>query len=165
MTERRARGADFVAKEASAPADGRQSISPTSLHELTERQLEASSAELSYLFSTFRVRLVLLLVFTVGAGFVLAGLSLWRILGLERDGEVRFQQILGAQKELKRLSAELLAAQENERRRISRELHDEVGEVLSAIMLESGESSFRDRERRYGRGALSVAAGAGHDAA
>ncbi len=39
---------------------------------------------------------------------------------------------------MKRLSSELLSAQENERRRISRELHDEVGQVLSAIMLGLG---------------------------
>ncbi len=37
-----------------------------------------------------------------------------------------------------RLSAELLSAQESERRRISRGLHDEVSQVLSAIMLGLG---------------------------
>jgi len=69
---------------------------------------------------------------------LLAGLSLWRILALERETELRFQQVLTAQNELKLLSAELVSAQENERRRISRELHDEVGQVLSAIMLGLG---------------------------
>ena len=108
------------------------------MHELTERQLEASSVEVSDLFSGFRTRLVLLLIFTLGIGLVLAGLSLRRILALEREGETRFQEILVAQNELKRLSAELLSAQENERRRISRELHDEVGQVLSAIVLGLG---------------------------
>ena len=64
--------------------------------------------------------------------------SFWRILALERETELRFQQVLTAQNELKRLSAELVSAQEDERRRISRELHDEVGQVLSAIMLGLG---------------------------
>jgi len=94
--------------------------------------------EVSDLFSNFRTRLVSLLIFTLGIGFVLAGVALHRILALEREGEMRFEQILTAQDELKRLSAELLSAQENERRRISRELHDEVGQVLSAIMLGLG---------------------------
>jgi signal transduction histidine kinase len=108
------------------------------MHALTERQLEASGMQVGELFSGFRARLVLLLAFTLGIGLALAGSSLRRILALEREGEVRFQQILHAQAELKRLSSELLSAQENERRRISRELHDEVGQVLSAIVLGLG---------------------------
>jgi signal transduction histidine kinase len=46
--------------------------------------------------------------------------------------------VLNAREELKRLSGELVSAQENERRRLSRELHDEVGQVLSAIVLGLG---------------------------
>jgi signal transduction histidine kinase len=108
------------------------------IHELSERQLDASSQAVRNLFSSFRSRLAWLLISTLGIGVLLASLSLWRILALENETELRFQQILTAQKELKRLSAELLSAQENERRRISRELHDEVGQVLSAIMLGLG---------------------------
>jgi signal transduction histidine kinase len=39
-------------------------------------------------------------------------------------------------RELQHLSAKLIAAQEEERRTISRELHDEVGQVLAAIKVE-----------------------------
>src|SRR5581483_8617140 len=54
---------------------------------------------------------------------------------------------LRAREELKQLSAELVSAQEMERRRISRELHDEVGQVLSAMMLAVGNlrSALRSR--------------------
>lgn len=135
--ERRERGPAFIAGEVLPRR--MQAVDLTDrMHALTEKQLEASGMQVSDLFSNFRTRLVTLLVFTLGTGFVLAGLSLRRILALEREGEIRFQQILNAQDELKRLSGELLSAQENERRRISRELHDEVGQVLSAIMLGLG---------------------------
>ena len=137
LAQRMSQGAAFIAQQV-LPLRMLAVDVTDRMHERTERELENSSMEVSDLFSTFRTRLVLLLVFTLGIGLGLAGTSLWRILALEREGEIRFQQILHAQDELKRLSAELLSAQENERRRISRELHDEVGQVLSAIVLGLG---------------------------
>jgi signal transduction histidine kinase len=135
--ERRVRGVAFIDREV-LPRRMLAVDLTDRMHELTERQLEASGVEVGDLFSGFRTRLVLLLAFTLGIGLALAGSSLRRVLALERESELRFQEIVDAQEELKRLSAELLSAQENERRRISRELHDEVGQVLSAIMLGLG---------------------------
>ncbi len=108
------------------------------IQQLSEKQLEASSQALSDLFASFRTKLAILLGLTLLGGVTLAGITLWRLFRLERESAVRFEQILHAQEELKRLSAELLSAQESERRRISRELHDEVGQVLSAMMLGLG---------------------------
>ncbi len=51
-------------------------------------------------------------------------------LRLERDHVVQHRR------DLQRLSARLVAAQEEERRALSRELHDEVGQVLGAIKVE-----------------------------
>jgi signal transduction histidine kinase len=121
--ERLARGANFVSQEL-LPRRMLVVDLTDRMHELTEKQLEASSMEVADLFATFRMRLLVLLIATLGIGLALAGSSLRRILA--------------AHAELKRLSAELLSAQEDERRRISRELHDEVGQVLSAIMLGLG---------------------------
>ena len=135
--QRRALGYEFVEKEV-LPRRMLTVDLTDQIHQLSEKHLDTNSQEVRDLFSSFRTRLILLLVFTLGAGILLAGLSLWRILALERETELRFQQVLTAQTELKRLSAELLSAQEGERRRISRELHDEVGQVLSAIMLGLG---------------------------
>jgi signal transduction histidine kinase len=137
LPERRAQGSAFVENEV-LPKRMLAVDLTDRLHELSEQQLKASSQEVSSLFSSFRTRLVLLFTFTIGAGLTLAGLSLRRIFTLERESEIRFRQIVATQDELKGLSAELLSAQESERRKISRELHDEVGQVLSACMLGLG---------------------------
>jgi signal transduction histidine kinase len=50
----------------------------------------------------------------------------------------RYEEIVRTQSQLKELSARLVAAQEEERRAISRELHDEVGQSLSALLMEAG---------------------------
>ena len=108
------------------------------IQQISESQLEASSAAVSELLSSFRAKLLVLLVLTLFGGIALAGTTLWWLLRLERESQLRFTEVVSMQKELKRLSAELVSAQESERRRISRELHDEVGQALSAIMLGLG---------------------------
>jgi signal transduction histidine kinase len=90
------------------------------------------------MLSSFRAELLLLLVLATASGLTLAGIALWRLPSLEQESQRRFAEVVGTREELKRLSTELVSAQESERRRISRELHDEVGQVLSAIMLGLG---------------------------
>jgi signal transduction histidine kinase len=101
------------------------------LQGLSDSQMEDSAEDVSRMFASFRVRFLVLLTSAAAIGLALAGISMWRLLELERvSGEAR--------EELKSLSAKLLSAQEEERRRISRELHDEVGQLLSAMMLGLG---------------------------
>src|SRR5262249_30683913 len=69
--------------------------------------------------------------------------TIWRTVSLERALEQRYQGVLRTQSELKELSARLLSAQEEERKAISRELHDEVGESLSALLMEAGIAATR----------------------
>ncbi len=108
------------------------------LQQSNERRLERNSQAVSEMFSSFRTRLLLLSLLTVTIGTGLATATMWRLLHLERISDASFREVAGAREELRQLSAELLEAQENERRRISRELHDEVGQVLSAMMLGIG---------------------------
>ena len=73
---------------------------------------------------------------TSGLGFLLAWFSVRKILKLEDTAARHFEEINHARTELKQLSARLLDAQEEERRSISRELHDEVGQSLSGVLVE-----------------------------
>src|SRR5262249_43835014 len=62
-------------------------------------------------------------------------------LRLERELERRLEENQRARSRLEELSAKLLGAQENERRTLARELHDEVGQSLSAILMEAESAS------------------------
>jgi signal transduction histidine kinase len=56
---------------------------------------------------------------------------------LERRVQQRTQELLDASQGLRELSAHLLQAQDQERRRIARELHDSAGQLLAAIGMEA----------------------------
>jgi len=136
-TERQAKGPSLVQEEV-LPRRFMAVGLADRIQQMSEKELEIGSQEISGLFESYRAKLLALLMLTIAIGVALAGAVLWRLLKLENESEIRFRQVLNAREELKRLSAELVSAQEEERRRISRELHDEVGQVLAAVMLSLG---------------------------
>lgn len=103
---------------------------------LNESQLEAGKTRVHESFSRFRARLAITLGLTIGLGCILAAFSYLRIVQLESVTAQRYREISEARSELKALSARLVEAQENERRSISRELHDQVGQSLSGALVE-----------------------------
>ena len=112
---------------------------------INESQLNAGREKVVRTFSQFRQRLVIVIGLTIGVGLLLAAFSMSKILRLEAETAARYQEIATAREELKELSARLVEAQENERRSISRELHDEVGQALSGIRVELANLSRKIR--------------------
>jgi signal transduction histidine kinase len=144
--ERRARAYAFMQDELLPRRMSALSVADR-IQQISERQLEENGAQVSVMLSSFRAKLLLLLILAAIGGLTLAGITLWRLLGLEGESQRRFAEAVNTREELKRLSNELVSAQESERRKISRELHDEVGQVLSAIMLGLGNLRSALRER------------------
>ena len=108
---------------------------------LNDRALHVGDVQSAQVFERFRNRTIGVLGLTLTFGFGVAALSIAHILGLAKDARLRYDEVLRARSELQRLSAKLVDAQEQERRAISRELHDEVGQSLSALLIETGNLS------------------------
>jgi len=97
-------------------------------------RLESGSRQVADLFHQFDQNLV---VFTVGsllAGAFLAVFTTRRLLRLEGLAHQQLQ-------ELQDLSSRLVQVQESERRAIARELHDEIGQSVSGLLLGIGNTA------------------------
>jgi signal transduction histidine kinase len=95
-----------------------------------EERLAASAENLRWsLLVTFGIALL--------GGIVLAIAATALTLRLEREVERRLNETVEARANLQALSDRLVHTQEDERRNLARELHDEVGQSLSAIMMEA----------------------------
>jgi len=73
---------------------------------------------------------------TVGLGAVVAFVSAARVFALEARAEKQHKDLERAQQELRRLSHSLTQALEDERRSLARELHDAVGQMLTATRMD-----------------------------
>lgn len=105
------------------------------IESVNERQMDAGNLRVAALFSEFRTRLSFTLVVTLVLGGLLAVFASRRILDLEGQAAARYSEVMEARGQLKNLSARLVETQEEERRVLSRELHDEVGQSLSATLV------------------------------
>ena len=102
-------------------------------------RLDAANAVLADSYEGLRSRIVATLAASLAAGLLLSLIGGLYILRLEREGRHRFEALVESRRELEELSARMESAQEAERRSISRELHDEVGQTLGLLLLEVGQ--------------------------
>jgi signal transduction histidine kinase len=104
-----------------------------------ERKLALENLAVAARFQSLESRLVWLVSLSLVAGVLMSLVCGWYILRLERQARLRYDALARSRLELEGLSARLVEAQEEERRAISRELHDEVGQSLGALLVEVGQ--------------------------
>ena len=105
---------------------------------LNERDLDAREESIHAVQADFRRRVAVISVFALVLGLILAAVSIQRVQRLEREAKARYEEVEEAHRELQKLSDRLVTAQEEERRNLSRELHDEIGQSMSAMLVELG---------------------------
>src|ERR1700723_1136720 len=71
-------------------------------------------------------------------GAIIAGASVFRISSLEKESAAHQRVSELAEERLRHLSQQLVSSQEQERKALSRELHDEIGQLLTALRMELG---------------------------
>ena len=108
---------------------------------LNDRKLDEATQSLNASFQSVQSRLVAMVAVSLFAGLLLSMIGGMYILRLERQGRRRYDALMASQHELESLSSRLVDAQEEERRSISRELHDEVGQTLGALLVDLGQLS------------------------
>jgi len=106
------------------------------IEELNNTNLAAQRAEVARQYTAFRDDLRRQLWRSLLLGIVLALIAVVRLRVLERRSEEQRAIAEEAEQQMRQLSQRLVAAQEEERRNLSRELHDHVAQVLTALKME-----------------------------
>jgi len=105
--------------------------------QLNEQALQSGDRQLASLFGRLQLGLIAMITVTLLGGAGLAGYTSFLILRLQNRVRQSLDENIEARAGLRELSAKLVRAQEEERRAISRELHDEAGQSFSAILMEA----------------------------
>ena len=111
----------------------------TALLDLTtadQEKLQESEREFAETRRRAAERLLVMLVLSVFLGIVVARLSVRHAENLEKEAERHFGAVEQTRRELQQLSARLLDVEEEGRKKLSRELHDEIGQTLALLQIE-----------------------------
>ena len=114
------------------------------LRELTsadQQTLQDSEGEFAAARRRASERLLVMLSLGVLLSVLVAGLSIRHAEILEGKAQRHYAEVEEARHELQQLSGRLLEVEEEGRRRLSRELHDEIGQSLALLQIEVSHAS------------------------
>ena len=118
------------------------------IEELNNANLAEQRAEVTRRQAAFRDDLRRLLWQSLLLGIVVALIVVLRLRVLERRSEEQRWIAEDAERQMRELSQRLVATQEEERKNLSRELHDHVAQVLTALRMELGRIDRTQAARR-----------------
>jgi signal transduction histidine kinase len=147
------RSASFLRKEVVPRREAILSIAQE-IEQLNNANLEAQRTEVTHRQAAFRADLLRLLDQTVFLGVIVALIVVFRLRTLERRADEQRSITEQAERQMRQLSQRVVATQEEERKNLSRELHDHVAQVLTALRMELGRI---ERLRTPAEGRLSAA--------
>jgi signal transduction histidine kinase len=130
VTEKILRSASFLRREVVPRREAALTIA-REIEELNNANLVAQREEVARRHAAFRDDLHRLLWQTVLLGLGVAVVVVFRLRVLERRSE-------DAEHQMRELSQQLVNTQEEERKNLSRELHDHVAQVLTGLRMELG---------------------------
>lgn len=101
-----------------------------------DSNIEAEQKAIAISIRDLRTEIITILALIALLGTASGGAALYRITGIEKSNQRAHGKVTEAQGKLKNLSRQLVSAQEEERKALSRELHDEIGQSLTALKFE-----------------------------
>lgn len=155
LYEKIVRSARFLKKEVLPRREAVLTIT-REIEQLNNANLSAQRAEATRRLDAFREDLHDRLWRTLALGFIVAVVAVLRLRSLERRSDEQRTHAEHAEQEMRVLSQQLVAAQEEERKKLTRELHDHVGQMLTALRMEIGRA---DRARGRSEPQLAQAIG------
>jgi signal transduction histidine kinase len=137
VTEKIFRSARFLRTEVVPRRDAALAFAQE-IEELNNANLAEQREQVTRRHAAFRDDLRRLLGQTVFLGLVVALTVVFGLRVAERRSDEQRTIAEEAERQMRQLSQRLVATQEEERRNLSRELHDHVGQVLTALRMELG---------------------------
>ena len=137
LVEKISQSASFLRREVLPRREAVLAIA-SEIEELNNANHAIQRAEVTRRHAEFRSELHRLVWGSLALGLIVALTAVIRLRVLERRSENERAVAEEAEHLMRQLSQQLVATQEEERKNLSRELHDHVGQMLTALRMELG---------------------------